>query len=156
MITPGLARQDGIHLPNLHTREEFCGHTVLQALRRATEILAAQVSVRDALERTRSSEFHSWVVEDEGSIVGIVNGTMLESAVANGRAEQYLMSLFDSLEFPHVHADHPLHLALERMSKAHIDILPVVNRADAHKLEGIATLHDVLGSYGWDSSFQPT
>jgi CIC family chloride channel protein len=61
------------------------------------------------------------------------------------------MILFDSLDFPHVHADHPLHLAMERMSKAYIDILPVVNRADIHKLEGIVTLRDVLDSYGLDS-----
>jgi len=29
-----------------------------------------------------------------------------------------------------------------------IEILPVVNRADVHKLEGILTLRDVLDSYG--------
>jgi CBS domain-containing protein len=34
------------------------------------------------------------------------------------------------------------------MSKAHIDVLPVVGRADMHKLEGIVTLRDVLDSYG--------
>jgi CBS domain-containing protein len=44
--------------------------------------------------------------------------------------------------------DHPLHLALERMSKYHLDVLPVVHRADIHKLEGIVTLADVLDSYG--------
>jgi CIC family chloride channel protein len=42
-------------------------------------------------------------------------------------------------------------VALERMSSAHIDILPVVNRADVHKLEGVVTLRDVLDSYGVDS-----
>jgi chloride channel protein, CIC family len=29
-----------------------------------------------------------------------------------------------------------------------VEILPVVSRADVHKLEGIVTLHDVLDSYG--------
>jgi CIC family chloride channel protein len=38
------------------------------------------------------------------------------------------------------------------MSNAHIDLLPVVNRADIHQLEGIVTLRDVLDSYGVDSS----
>jgi CIC family chloride channel protein len=38
------------------------------------------------------------------------------------------------------------------MSNAHVDVLPVVNRADIHKLEGIVTLRDVLDSYGVDSS----
>jgi len=37
------------------------------------------------------------------------------------------------------------------MSQARIDILPVVNRADVHKIEGIVTLRDVLDAYGVDS-----
>jgi CIC family chloride channel protein len=39
-------------------------------------------------------------------------------------------------------------LALERMGTNQIEILPVVNRANIHKLEGVVTLHDVLNSYG--------
>jgi CIC family chloride channel protein len=61
------------------------------------------------------------------------------------------MDLLDTLDFPHVHTDHALHLALERMSAARLDVLPVVNRADVHKLEGIITLKDVLDAYGVDS-----
>jgi len=44
-----------------------------------------------------------------------------------------------------------LHLALERMSAAHLDLLPVVSRADVHKLEGVVALRDVLDAYGMDS-----
>jgi CIC family chloride channel protein len=52
------------------------------------------------------------------------------------------------LVFPHVHSDQELDLALERMGANQLDILPVVSRADMHKLEGIVTLRDVLESYG--------
>ena len=45
-------------------------------------------------------------------------------------------------------ADQGLDLALERMGANQIEILPVVSRADVHKLEGIVTLRDVLDSYG--------
>ena len=45
--------------------------------------------------------------------------------------------------FPHVHSDQGLDLALERMGANQIEILPVVSRADIHKLEGIVTLRDV-------------
>ncbi len=34
------------------------------------------------------------------------------------------------------------------MGANRIEILPVVNRADMHKLEGILTLRDVLDAYG--------
>jgi CIC family chloride channel protein len=54
----------------------------------------------------------------------------------------------DAQVFPHIHADHGLDLALERMGANQIEILPVVNRADVHQLEGIVTLQDVLNAYG--------
>jgi chloride channel protein, CIC family len=34
------------------------------------------------------------------------------------------------------------------MGANQIDILPVVSRADVHKVEGVVTLGDVLESYG--------
>jgi CBS domain-containing protein len=34
------------------------------------------------------------------------------------------------------------------MGAAQLDTLPVVSRADVHKLEGIVTLRDVLDTYG--------
>ena len=151
-IYEALAQQDGIHLPSHKTREELGRRTVQQVMRSAPEILPSQLSVQNASKRMRSSEFRSWIVEEEGSVVGVLSRASLESALADGKAEENLMSLFDTLDFPHVHADHPLHLALERMSNSHLDILPVVNRADIHKLEGIVTLRDVLDSYGVDST----
>ena len=69
--------------------------------------------------------------------------------------DKKLGELVDGLVFPHVHADQGLDLALERMGANQIDILPVVSRADVHKLEGIVTLRDVLDSYGV-SSFHRT
>jgi CIC family chloride channel protein len=56
--------------------------------------------------------------------------------------------LVDALVFPHVHPDQGLDLALERMGANQIQILPVVSRADLHKLEGIVTLRNVLDAYG--------
>jgi CIC family chloride channel protein len=56
--------------------------------------------------------------------------------------------LVDAQAFPHVHPDQGLDLALDRMGANQIEILPVVNRADVHKLEGIVTLRDVLDAYG--------
>jgi CIC family chloride channel protein len=54
--------------------------------------------------------------------------------------------------FPHLHVDQPLSLALDRMGAAHLDMLPVVSRADVHQLEGMVTLQDVLSFYGFEST----
>jgi hypothetical protein len=59
--------------------------------------------------------------------------------------------MVDAREFPHLHSDQSIHLALERMGAAGLDVLPVVSRADLHKLEGVVVLRDVLGSYGIDA-----
>jgi len=51
-------------------------------------------------------------------------------------------------EFPHVHADHPLDDALDRLGANHVDLLPVVSRANVHQLLGVVRLQDVLEAYG--------
>jgi CIC family chloride channel protein len=63
-------------------------------------------------------------------------------------AEKKLSDLVNAMVFPHVHPDQALDLALERMGTNQLEILPVVNRGDVHKLEGIVTLRDVLDAYG--------
>jgi CIC family chloride channel protein len=143
-----LARQDGIHLPSAETRQQQGQRQVIHAMRAATEILAAQMTVGEALEKTQSSEFRSWPVTVERGVVGIVSRSILQHALAEGAATKRLTELVDSGNFPHVHSDHSLHFALDRMGAAQLDVLPVVGRADVHKLEGIVTLHDVLDTYG--------
>ena len=143
-----LAHQDGIHLPSAETRLQRGQHQVIQAMRAATEILAAKMSVGEALDKTKESQFHSWPVIDERGVVGVASRNALENAFAEGAAAEQLFKFVDALNFPHVHVDHSLHFALERMGAAQMDVLPVVSRANAHKLEGIVTLRDVLDTYG--------
>jgi len=143
-----LAHQDGIHLPSAETRQQQGQLRVIQAMRTATEILATQMTVGEALEKTQSSQFRSWPVVDERGVVGIVGRGSLQRAFGEGAATRRLTELVDLRDFPHVHVDQSLHLALERLGAAQLDTLPVVSRADVHKLEGILTLRDVLDSYG--------
>jgi hypothetical protein len=42
----------------------------------------------------RSSEFRSWIVEEEGSVVGVLSRASLESALADGKAEENLIRQF--------------------------------------------------------------
>lgn len=143
-----LALQEGIHLPSAAARQQQGQRLVIQAMRAATEILAAQMMVGEALGKTQSSQFRSWPVVDERGVVGVVSLSNLQHALAEGAATRRLTELVNSPHFPHVHVDHSLHLALERMGAAKLDALPVVSRADVHKLEGIVTVRDVLDSYG--------
>jgi CIC family chloride channel protein len=149
-IYEALAHQDGIHLPSHSTRNEPNQRTVLQIMRKTPEILPAEMRVQDVIEQTRASKLRIWPVTEKDYFLGMLTKETLGCAFVDGRKEQPLIDLVEPLQVPHLHTDHPLHLALERMSTYHLDVLPVVHRADFHKLEGVVTLADVLNAYGVD------
>jgi CIC family chloride channel protein len=144
-IYEALAVQDGIHLPTAKTR--YGQRRAASIMKAATQVLPAEMTVAEALAQARSSEFRTWLVTDPRGVIGVIGLTRLESEQVEG-ADKKLGELVDAMVFPHVHADQGIDLALERMGAHHIEILPVVNRADVHKLEGMVTLRDVLDAYG--------
>jgi chloride channel protein, CIC family len=146
-IYDALAVQDGIHLPTAETRERHGQRRVMRVMRPPTTPLPAEITVREALEQTRSSEFRTWLVADQRGVIGVINLSRLGRELAEG-SDQKLSELVGTRDFPHVHSDQGLDLALERMGANQIELLPVVSRADVHKLEGVVTLRDVLDSYG--------
>jgi len=146
-IYEALAVQDGIHLPTAEARQQRDHRRVLRVLRPATESLPVDITVQDALMRVRASEFRTWVLTNQRGVVGLISLSTLERAASEDDTKK-LSGIVDVRIFPHVHADQGLDLALDRMGSNHVDILPVVSRADVHKLEGIVTLRDVLDSYG--------
>jgi len=146
-IYEALAVQDGIHLPAAETRQRHARRQITRIMHAATESLPSEITVEQALERARSSEFRTWLVTDRRGVIGVINLPTLEREQAEGAAK-HLDELVRGLVFPHVHPDQGLDLALERMGANQIEVLPVVSRADVHKLEGVVTLQDVLDSYG--------
>ena len=143
-----LALQDGIHLPAAETRQHHDRYQVIRAMRSAVEVLPAQATVGEALERAGSNAFRGWLVTDPRGVIGVISVAKLQRELAEGAAARRLGELVDAREFPHVHPDQTLDLALERMGAARLELLPVVSRADVHKLEGVITLRDVLDSFG--------
>ncbi len=146
-IYEALAHQDGIHLPSPGTLHGASQRTVGQVMQPASDVLPARMTVKEAMERARFSQTRVWPVADEESFLGMLTIDALERAFADRRDELPLQEL-ETLHHEHVHMDHALHMALERMSACHIDVLPVLHRADIHKLLGVVTLKDVLDSYG--------
>ena len=146
-IYEALAVQDGIHLPTAATRQRLGQRQAVSIMRKASQLLPAEITVGEALTRVSASEFRTWPVTDRRGVIGVVDLARLESEQAEG-AEKKLSELLDGLVFPHIHADQGLDLPLERMGANQLDILPVVNRANVHLLEGIVTLEDVLDAYG--------
>ncbi len=146
-IYEALAVQNGIHLPTAEARQQRDHRRVLRVRRPAIESLPVDITVQDALIRVRASEFRTWVLTSQRGVVGLISLSTLERAASEDDTKK-LSAIVDARIFPHVHADQGLDLALDRMGSNHVDILPVVSRADVHKLEGIVTLRDILDSYG--------
>jgi CIC family chloride channel protein len=157
-IYEALARQDGVHLPTGEHRAQRARLRVTAAMRSAaSETLAAQMDIASVLARTRDSALDAWPVTDDGGLCGMVTRAELERVAAEGRGDQALAVLLrerpsphrsDSAALPHVHPDHALTLALERMGALRYNVLPVVSRADIRQLLGLVTLQDVLETYG--------
>ena len=146
-IYEALALQDGIHLPSAEASHRHVQRDVAKVMRAATEVLRAGMTVREAVEWAPSSELNAWPVTDERGVVGVIGLAQLEQALVIGEDTSLLRGLIDPRHFTHVHADQPLHLALERMGAAKLDVLPVVSRANIQQLEGIVTRSDILSSY---------
>jgi CIC family chloride channel protein len=144
-----LAYQDGIHLPTVESRLTAGQRRVFQAMRPATEILTASMTVQEALEKARASALQALPVSNERGVAGIVKLAALEKAAADGDSHKKLLDLIEGEEFPHLHADQSIAVALERMGAEGLNALPVVSRADVHKLEGIVALQDVMKLYGF-------
>ena len=146
-IYEALAVQDGIHLPSARTAQRYRRRQVRKVMKAPSQLLSSEITAREALERARSSEVRTWLVMDGRGVAGVISLARLEREIGDG-ADKKLSVLTGTRGFPHVHPDQGLDLALERMGTNQIDTLPVVNRADVHKLEGVVTLRDVLNAYG--------
>jgi CIC family chloride channel protein len=111
-------------------------------------MLNADMTVQEALEKLKSSALHAWPVCDERGVIGTIGLQNLKQGINDGIGNKRLSEIVDADDFPHVHGDHSLHLALDRMGASQLDLLPVVSRDNVHHLEGVVTLRDVLALYG--------
>src|SRR6266699_998234 len=72
-IYEALAVQDGINLPTAETRERSGQRQVVGIMQIASQLLPAEITVREALEEVRSSEFRTWLVMDRRGVIGVIN-----------------------------------------------------------------------------------
>jgi CIC family chloride channel protein len=117
-------------------------------MRVPTEVLEADMSPAEARERVRNSPWTAWPVVDSRGLVGMLDSEELTAAETKG-ANGVLAEVASVRAGPHLHDDHLLDLALERMGEAHASVLPVVSRLDVRRLEGVVGLQDVMRVYGF-------
>lgn len=158
-IYEALADQDGVHLPH-GERDEHERFVVAQAMRTNTAVFSPRTAVKEAAERALQDSdqgvLESWPVVDNGKLLGLIPHQKVARAAENP-SEQVLGDIhtfpahgLTAANFPHLHPDHTLALALERMGGSKQNVLPVVSRANVRQLVGIVALADVLRGLGID------
>ncbi len=156
-IYEALAHQDGVHLPSaLESRRDQGGVRVAQLMRPAPCILSPKMEVAEAAVEARKQDLEACPVADAEGLWGMVPKWELESTIARGGSTRKLADLLGghgapdsegAAKLPHVHPDHAVGVALERMSTSGYNVLPVVSRTNVRNLEGVVILDDILEAY---------
>jgi CIC family chloride channel protein len=137
-----LLEQDHIHLPSPASRVAPGGWRARDAMTTEVTFLPADGTVQDALRCATESGAPAVFVGSRDALQGMVTREALQQAVQTGQAAAPVVSLADH-SWEHVHPDHSLELAMERLKRAP-GVLPVLNRSHIHCLEGIITSDSLL------------
>jgi CIC family chloride channel protein len=152
-IYEALLHQDGIHLPSgAKAREALL--MVGQALRTTPELLPATLPVGEVAAMVER-EAGAWPVVDQAGLRGMLSVDQLDRTIEEGQGERTLGQLvpaphpdrLSAQEFPHLHADHSLDIAMRRLAETGLKVLPVVSRTNIRELKGTISMEDILAAY---------
>ncbi|MGA3024083.1 MAG: chloride channel protein [Bryobacteraceae bacterium] len=156
-IYEALASQEGVHMPGAHSRSETERTQVRLAMRTEPDVLSPDLLIAEVLQKMKAGAFNAWPVADANGLLGMIRAGELEQAAEDGASNKKVAELLleappsgdpTTEEFPHVHPDHSLSVALERMGATGLNVLPVVSRANIRQLIGVIALDDILNAYG--------
>jgi chloride channel protein, CIC family len=146
-IYEALALQEGVYLPTGESRHELEEIRVGDVMQSAATPFPADMDVLTARQRLAEIGQNAWLVGELNWLYGIVTLAKLEE-IKNPYSTLLNQVVNPEDRYPYVYPDHPLSLALERMGSAGTDTLPVVNRANRRRVQGVITMADVLGAFG--------
>jgi len=141
-----LTRQDGLDLPSTEEQREEGILRVEDAMRPASDpVLDAEETLEHAVQGLDEKSPDVLLVRQNPTGWSIVTKQELEIMIKEGKGAQTLASVLAGRQIPYLHPDHPLEMALRYVDRW--PLVPVVNRADFRKLEGVVSEHDVLSRY---------
>ena len=141
-----LTRQDGLDLPSMEEQREEGILRVEDAMRAATgPVLDAEETLERAFQRVDEKTPDVLLVRLRPTGWSSVTKQNLETMIKEGKGDQSLSSVLAGRQIPYLHPDHSLETALRYVDRW--PLVPVVNRADFSKLEGVISEQDVLTRY---------
>ncbi|MGC2554127.1 MAG: chloride channel protein, partial [Candidatus Sulfotelmatobacter sp.] len=147
-----LTRQDGLILPSLEEdREETILRVEDAMLPVPATILNAEDYVDANARRVQDSPDSNFLVRMHPSGWRTISRDQLQRLFREGKGEHTLGSVLPPQSLPSLYPDLPLDSALRFVND--YPLVPVVNRANSRKLEGVVSRDSVFKRYG---SAQPT
>jgi CBS domain-containing protein len=137
-----LLHQDGIHLPSAATQGSVAARTARDVMRTDMMYIDPETPLEVAWQRVIDTASGGYVVGTRDQFIAAVTRQQLERWHVSAPNDS-LASLATALPSVHVHPDHPLDIVLDRLSESD-GILPVISRADAHRVEGVVTFDTIL------------
>ncbi|MGA8622155.1 MAG: chloride channel protein [Candidatus Sulfotelmatobacter sp.] len=142
-----LTRQDGLILPSLEElREETILHVEDAMLPVSKTILNAQDYVDACTRRVQDSPDSIFLVRLHPSGWNVISREQLQRLFREGKGELTLGSVLPAQPLPSLYPDLSLDSALRYVNA--YPLIPVVNRADARRLEGVISRDSVFQKYG--------
>ena len=153
-IYEALVHQDGIHLPRPEHKLPRDQRRISAIMREIPRLPSPEHTTADAVRLAHEAQLDVVPVLSAKGLEGVLSLASLEAELARGNGGQKLVetcipgAAAAYEEFPHLHPDHSLMLALNRIGTAGSRTLPVVSRTDIHLLLGILHAQDVLQTLG--------
>ena len=145
-----LTRQDGLVLPSLEEEREETILRVEDAMMPAPAIILSAADYVDAAaRRAQSSAQVVFPVRMQPSGWGTISRDLLDRLFGEGKGEHTIGSLIAVQHLPCLYPDLPLDAALRYVNQ--VPLVPVVNRANPQKLEGLISRDAVFEKYGEES-----
>jgi CIC family chloride channel protein len=141
-----LTRQDGLDLPSMEEQREEGILRVEDAMRPATDpVLDADQPLERAFQGLDEKSPDVLLVRLNPTGWSSITKQELDIMIKEGKGSQTLSSVLAGRQIPYLHPDLPLEMALRYVDRW--PLVPVVNRADFRKLEGVVSERDVLSRY---------
>jgi chloride channel protein, CIC family len=141
-----LSRQDGMDLPSMEEQREELPLRVEDAMLPAPDpVLHGDETFAEAFRKIANLPEQHFLINQENRGWSSITRELLQWQALSEKRDQKLNTLPSNTRLPWLHPDQTLDVAM-RLIGDH-PLLPVVNRADPDKLEGIVTLRDILATY---------
>ncbi len=141
-----LTRQDGLELPSMEEQREENILRVEDAMRpHAGPVLNSDDTIDKAARVLGKGAQPGLLIRLQDGGWGGLTREEVENLAKEGKGSETLGSFVEGRPIPSLHPDHPLDMALRYVDRW--PLVPVVNRANLRKLEGVISQRDVLDRY---------